>query len=214
MTKHAKPPAIHLSARQGEGFSIETERQQVVGVDGTTNITLGINIAQAPVPDRRYVADVVSVQSSKGGYLLLFGQQRLGRPDLRSLLVIHMTSTAAMSFLRSCLEISDPTLEQLAKSLGIVPVAPADIDDEPEQTVAMSANLVGVAVANDECCLDLYHMSAATVHAANKGGKVQVIPVVRVEMSTGQLIGLLEELKKLPSTLTEPGDTHGRLRSI
>lgn len=205
MSKRPRALTAAGVSRPGEGFPIETVRQQVVGVDGTTGISVGVDLGQAPVPDRRYVVDLYSYRVTKGGCQLLFAQQKIGKAELRSLLVLHMTATAAGHLLRACVEMRDPSIAELAKIKGLEPEPADTIEEEPDQTVALNANLAGIAVANEETCLDFYQMSAATIHAARHGGQVHVNPVVRVELRTSQFLGLLEELQKLPFFASHAG---------
>ena len=68
-------------------------------------------------------------------------------------------------------------------------------DTEPDSTVALRANVVSVAVAQEEAALDFFSMSPFSAHAVQKGGNGQLLPVVRVETRTTQVIGLLRWLQ-------------------
>jgi hypothetical protein len=88
-----------------------------------------------------------------------------------------------------------PTLEALVRNINGAPEAPRESVEEPAQTVAFDANVIAVAVSDEEACLDFYHTSAFSVLHAKTLRKLAVEPVVRVTLRTVQLFGLYLRLK-------------------
>lgn len=193
-----KQPSRQLSAeitlRQGEGFALPTDRRQIVKVDGTTISEVAFKLSDAPAPERRYIADIYGVLPTIGGYKLLFGQEKIGGAGLRSLLVVQMTDEAVRRFVDITAEF--PTPGQFVSEDASLD-RPSVIEQEPDQTLAVRANVVSAALSNGESCMDFYQISPFASHAVQSGGKLQMSQVVRVELRTGQLMALLSEFERL-----------------
>ena len=164
--------------------------------DGQTTASLGIDLSSAPVPDRRYVADVVSVIHGKDVIKLLFGQEKISS-GLRSLVIIHMAQFAVSSFVSAVLDMKKPTLAEVMKISNIDVGLLSSIPDEPEQTVAMMASVAAAAVSGQEACVDFYQISSFARLNVMASKKISVEPVVRVELSTSLLVALVEKLKQM-----------------
>jgi len=169
-------------------------------LDGLGSVELALDLKQAPAPERRYLTDVFAVTPSPAGCKLLFGQEKINSSELRSLLVIHVAWKTAEQFVASTDKMGAPNLQELIRLAHTEIELPAEITKEPDQTVALRANVMGVAVALGEAAIDFYDISAFSMHRANAGGKVQLNPVVRVEVRSGQLAGLVEAVRQLVKT--------------
>ena len=186
--------------RTGEGTPIDVVQHSVVKPDGTGVAVLGINLAQAPVPERRYVADVGTVSFESGTIKVMFGQRKLSSEALRSLVVIHMSPNAVAQFLDSVKGMEKPSLDEIGQKIGIEPeVLAKAFSEEPEQTVAFAANIVAVAVAAKESCLDFYQASSFSIAGAVSSKKLPVDAVVRVDLRTSLFMGVVKELQKIAS---------------
>jgi hypothetical protein len=190
----SKSLASDVAPRQGEGFTIETKAVHTLHSDGVSSLTLGIRMDSAPVPDRRYVADIYAVHPTPGGYRFMFAQEKLGGKELRSLVLVQMSLNATAQLFSSLIDMKTPSIGELGALFGSVSEGPANISQEPEQTVSMKANVATVAVSNGDTAMDFYQISPFAFHAANRGGKIQMNAVVRIELRTGQLEGLVKEL--------------------
>lgn len=175
---------------------ISVSPHSVVGVDGKTTMVLAGNLADAPVPDRRYLAELASIVYKNETVQFLFAQEKLSS-SLRSLLVIHMSTSAARSFASSVEKMSNPSLEEIAKITHLAPVSLPNINDEPDQTVALVANRVGVAVSGREASLDFYQVSISSLVNMITTNKIGVEPVVRVDIRTSLLIALIKRIREL-----------------
>jgi hypothetical protein len=193
---HRHERVAHVAVRRGEGALIDIVPHQSVGANGRTVLNLAIDLSNAPVPDRRYVADVASVSYSNGALKLFLGQQKLPT-GLRSLLVIHMTPLAAGQFISSLTRMKNPTIQEIAARSHVTSEPLTEITEEPEQTVAFASNIVAAAISNGEACVDFYQVSAFSLASAPVSKKIAIDPVVRLDLRLSLLLALLEELQKL-----------------
>ncbi|HVA76755.1 MAG TPA: hypothetical protein VNF27_02625 [Candidatus Binataceae bacterium] len=186
--------------RPGEGKEIEVIRRAVPQTDGTTVYEFDIDISHAPVPDRRYLADAAAILFSGGAVRLVLGQQRLLSPnDLRSAVVVFLSAQAVTQFLRSCKDFH-PVVSKYAEQHHMVePIA--DIQTEPEHTTFITSNVILTAFSGREACLDFYNSSPFVLAVAQRGGKWALDPILRVDLSTGLLVAILDKMESLKSGL-------------
>lgn len=193
---HRNKPTARMANRPGEGLSIDVHLQQAVQADGQTTSVLGIDLASAPVPDRRYVSDVVSVIQGKDIIKILFGQEKISS-GLRSLVVIHMASSSAKAFVAAIFEMKNPVVNEMQnisnKNTGLL----FDISEEPEQTVALAASVAAAAISGQEACIDFYQISSFARVNVLTSKKINIDPVVRVELPTSLLVALVVKLKEM-----------------
>jgi hypothetical protein len=156
--------------------------------------TVEFNLLAAPVPDRRYAADVGTVLKGSSGCRVIFGQSSLGPSDskkhaLRSVIDIQISMRGVREFLKS--------LESVKDALAMTGIKAFDLlseIEEPEHAAGLTANLIPIAFANEECCMDFYQLSPFVRSALGKGGDLAVEPVVRVNLPTGLFVGIVERL--------------------
>ncbi|WP_150118700.1 hypothetical protein [Collimonas fungivorans] len=194
--------------RSGEGTLISAVHDHIVGTDGQTVAVLGFNLQDAPVPDRRYAADFVSVLYKRDVIKLIFGQEKLGVNSIRSLVVIAMHTGDTRNFVTSLATIQNPNFDEIVRQAGIVTIPSLRIiEEEPEQTIALTANFVATAMAGRAACMDFYSASAFAMAEMAKLQKLAVDPVVRIDLSIANLAALRDELIKLIPSF--PLDTPG-----
>lgn len=211
MNKQRKLPTItHSAPRSGEGIGIDVIHQTVPQPDGTSLSIVGLNLSNAPVPERRYAADLATVLYKRELVKLVFAQETISStsPTLRSMLVVHVAPNAARQFLHSLVQMGPPGIDELARKSGIEPEPLSELDSEPDQTVAFAANLVAAAIGGREACLDFYHASAFSMVNIAKASKLPIDPVVRVDLRTSLLMSLRNALQELegsfpPETVLE-----------
>lgn len=199
---HRNQPAVRAINRIGEGPLIDVHLQQSVQADGQTTSSLGIDLARAPVPDRRYVADVVSVIHGSHVIKLLFGQEKVSS-GLRSLIVIHMAPFAVNAFVFAILGMKNSAVDDALATSHIDAGLLSKITDEPEQTVAMTASVAAAAVSGPEACVDFYQISPFSRMNVVASKKINVDPVVRVDLSTSLLVALVGKLKEISSNFPD-----------
>jgi hypothetical protein len=192
--------AVRVGARPGEGAALSVSRRIVPRPDGTNAVELSVDLQAAPVPERRYVADACAVLRSDDFVLLAFGQRRLVGSGCRSLVVLSMSAEAIRSFLKTC----DGFLERVAAFLernGLARSPLLDLTEEPPQTVHLAANVVAVAQAGRESCLDLYHVSPWSIRSVSTRNQLVIDPIVRIDMPTALLVPVVEQLVRLEHEL-------------
>lgn len=189
-----------FALRKGDGVVIDVVQHRSVETAGITQITYGLNLNEAPVPTRRYVADVADAVSKRGGIHLIFGQEKVGSDDLRSLLVIHVSASSIRAILQSFAQMT-PTFQQIAETVGSEREALSSVREGSAQAVAFSATGCACAAAGEDACLDFYSVSPFSVRSVQVVKKVAVDPVVRVDLRVSLLAALIEKLTMLEKAL-------------
>lgn len=189
-----------MPERPGEGFAVTSTRHNVVNVDGVTGVSLTADFSSAPVPDRRYVADVASVVRVDDIVQLIFGQQKVGTDDLRSLVVIHMSCSAIRNFLDNS-ETINTAMRLIKTKFSLSSRKLIDIKHEPTQTVALAASIIMASVSGREACLDFYYSSPYVAVQVAQGGKFMVDPTARIMLPVNLLLSILEKLDEIKADL-------------
>jgi hypothetical protein len=194
-----RPQPVQDAIRPNEGTPVAVILGQIASVNGLSIQTASLKLGDAPVPERKYVADMCGVEYVTGTMKLFFGQRRIGSDELRSLLVIHMSPSGAARFLAAADQLSPKTLDQLASEAGIKAEESSPVGSEPTQTVAFAAALVLIAASVDETTMDFYQASTFALSAMANSGKLSLDPVVRIDLRTSLLLGLVANVRKLSS---------------
>jgi hypothetical protein len=190
--------------RPGEGTtSIAVDVKTFLSTDGRTITNLGANLAGASVPDRKYVADACSVSYQRETVKIIFAQEKFDSKGLRSAIVIHMSPRAVVQMLGMFNGPLHQMFEENARAEGIAPEQMSAFESEPQQVAALSANLAIGAAAGREACMDFYQASPFSLGMAAQSRKLDMDGVVRVELSTALLLGLVEALRELASQFPE-----------
>lgn len=203
-TKTATALRLH---RPGEGALVD-----VVRTSGAANhvIQFSADLSMAPVPDKRYVADIVNVVQSEAArsVRVLFGQRKIVGKGLRSLLVIHMTFESVWQFLGSLDNFNGETKKAFK---DIERGTLYQIEEEPEQTVALSSSIIVAGITGAEACLDMYYVSPFSIQKIQVGGKMAVDPVVRITVPTSMFLSMCEKLQDLAPAM--PSDEGKEIQS-
>jgi len=139
---------------------------------------------------------------------LMFAQRKHSVPAdaggaavLRSLLIVSMSTQGALMFLRSCKDFT-PELRKYARERSFTKEL-TEFSEEPGQTVALAANMILVAYSGREACMDMYMASPFVLSQLSKNGKFAVRQVVRIILSSGLLLAILEKLAYLKDRFPE-----------
>jgi hypothetical protein len=195
ISRHVSTPAQwHL--REGEGVALDVRVKHDVAVSGQSVALMEVDIRNAPVPDRRYVADMFAVRAEGRSIRLMFGQRRLNGTELRTLLIIQMSAAAVKQFLLTIDQVKNPTFLEIVQIAGGAVEQSGTVDREPDQTVALSANMVLTAMSGEEAAMDFYKASPFSLHAAPTRGKLALDPVVRVDLPSAIALGAITALRK------------------
>lgn len=194
--------------RPGE-TAIPVARHVVPHTDGASKVTLSIDLGDTPVPDRRYLADVCAIDFDGATVRWCFGQRKVGKvgAGLRSLVVIHIAPEHVHNLLGSLKQFIGENAAFLGRN-KIERIPLTELSDEPPQTVALCANVVAVARAGREGCLDFYSISAHAIHAINQvgGDKLAIDPMIRVDLPIGLMTSAIDWIvdfaKQTPGELT------------
>ena len=180
-----------------------------IGLDGATTESFTVNLGEAPVPERSYGSDVFAVSYAHGVVNIYFGQTKASDPAaLHSLLAIRMSPTSTHNFISSLVEGGASSTQ---RSLEATLLAQRNNRDEPfvivadpDHLVKLTANFAVTAVSNGDACLDFMNASPFSMVAMQSLQKLAVQPVVRVELPSPQLLGLIKSLKSLQNELPPP----------
>ncbi|HEY6299117.1 MAG TPA: hypothetical protein VIW95_05680 [Candidatus Binatus sp.] len=198
MPKHTKLMIVPR-LRPGEGREIEVLRRTVPGADGSSTLELQIDISHAPVPDRRYLADAAAVLFESDTLRIVLGQKGLVGSKIRSAVILFLSPHAAIQFLKSCEQFL-PEIRKYADEHKIHE-ALVEIQDEPAHITSVAANIILAAFSGREGCLDLYNSSPFVMGIVQKGGKMALDPILRVDLTTGLLVAVLDKLEELKEHL-------------
>jgi hypothetical protein len=190
--------ATRSHPRHGEGVVIETARRIVPLPDGSSSFELILDFGKAPVPERKYVANVGEVTYEKDGVLyLIFGQRTVGghARELRTIIEIAVSSVGALMFLKS--------LEPIREQLKVLDRQAGSIDGDvaqevpATQTATLAANLIVIAFSGREAVMDFYHASPYVLSQLKNNGKFAVDPVVRVILPSKLLLAIISKIEGL-----------------
>ena len=184
----AKKPTIPPRPNSGSRLSIV--RRDL----GNGNHEMEIQLGDAPVPERRYTADVAGILTSRDYARIIFGQTKIGSTELRSMLDIHFPLRAIKRFLVGAVKLEE-AFKAMSQITGAQTEQMIEFSDEPSQTVALSANSITAALSGSEACMDYIHISPSAIERAAKGEDLFAEPVVRVNLSTGLMMAVIEKLK-------------------
>ncbi len=209
MTKQHKAYTLAPTfSRRERGTPLRVTSEQIKLKDGSTGFVHGINLYDAEVPDKTYLAECCGARFENATVRLMFGQPKLGG-GMRSLVLISMSPTAVGQFLDMVNALQGPSLDDLVKMTGITPEPLSELPGtEPEQTAALIANMVAAAFANTETCLDFYHANAFTMASLQKTNQAYIEPIVRINTRTALFASLAKRLNDMRSEF--PADAQRR----
>lgn len=170
--------------------------------DGSALIEIGLDTSNVPAPERRYSAELADIEVLGTRVRFNFGQRKKSG-ELRSLVLIDLTPESARQIVSSC-KTFYPELRNYLKRYSIPQLPLAAVQEEPEQTVLLQANIFLVARAGRECSLDCHNASPWFVHRLTRnhpGADAELEPVVRVNLDSGLMMSLLDRLHELIETL-------------
>lgn len=184
--------------RRERGTPLKVEAKRVTLPDGATGQVLSMALGEAEVPDRSYLAEACALTYDHDTMRIAFAQPKLDGKGLRTLLLIAMTPNAAANFLRSMREMKDPTLVEIAATVGLKAEPLITFPtEEPDQTAPVIANVVAVAVQARETTMDFYHANAFSHMHVRQDKEIYLEPVVRVNVRTALVLSMVERIEQL-----------------
>jgi hypothetical protein len=195
MLSRSLPDIREPATERHDGHLVEISHS---AVGGSGFVGISFDVSKAPVPPRRYVAEVCSVSIDGDQLRLVFGQRVLGAPDeLDSALVIPLSPPAAADFVAMLDSMKDPGLEAIAAAVGVTPQPLLEKVPRPSQVAYLAANIAALGVQSFESCVDFYHASPFVMRNVEKKKQIGLEPVVRITMSTGLLLSLAASAREL-----------------
>jgi hypothetical protein len=152
----------------------------------------GLDLSSAPIPQRRYAAELCSVLFEKNEAKLIFAQPQFGSDVLESALVIRMSPVAVTQLAESIHAISSPTLAEICERVDIEPEEISIFTSHPKNVANAVANICSIAISGHETCMDFYHASAFAAKKSESSDELEVDPVVRVDIRTALLVPLIQ----------------------
>lgn len=195
-----KADLIQRLVRRGEGVQITTVRTPVTDSSGATRNAISIDLSTAQVPDRRYAADGVKVAIDRDMARIFFVQRKPFGDELQSILLIRVSFLGARQFLRAMEGVTREARQYLTK-FHIEPSGAVDIKNAPNQTVMLDANIVAAGFSAREACMDFYHVSPQALLAIRNGADMYAEPVVRVILTTANLLSIYDNLDAAKASL-------------
>lgn len=194
--------ADHVAPRRSEGHRLPTHNFSSSAVGATKHLKFGVDFSSAPVPQRRYAADICDVTIRRNDLVIVFGQEAVFGDSVDSALQIRMNATASRNFVEMGAKLDDPLLQQIVaqEKLRAEPLTP--LTEKPSQEAKVVANFVAVAIAGIETCMDFFHASAFSFRQLEKHGDLDVEPIVRVVLHTALFISLMDKFRQLSPLLS------------
>jgi hypothetical protein len=183
--------------RHGEIASVPVVHRIVPAQGGSAATTeLSIDIESAPIPTRRYTASVTAGRLESETVKLYFAQRKIVGDGLRSLVSVAVSFEATKWFRRSYGNLL-PSLRHFVNEKSIHrPDSLAFGNEEPAQTVELTANIIAVAFVGSEACIDIYSASPFAFRAIRDGGnQLPIEPLLRVDLTSGALLTMLEDIE-------------------
>jgi hypothetical protein len=167
------------------------------------NRRYGMDMREAPIPQRRYAADLCTVRLTNDELRITFAQQGFEDGDVDSAIVIRMNADGAINFTNSLLEMGD--LGEISSSMKLRNEALSQINSKPTQTATMMANICSVAIAGKETCMDFYHASAFAIRKAETETVMEIEPVVRVDLRSSLFVSFARRAIEIAEQIKNEG---------
>jgi hypothetical protein len=152
-----------------------------------------VDLRKLPAPERSYVANVMGVTFVEDSVRLQFGQKKTSG-ELRSLLVVEVPIESVRPFRVTC-ETFAPELAAFLSRNGAQAAEMVRFENEPDHVVLLRSNMIAAGYAGRSAELQFFHLAPFSLHKARASNEELAIdPVVRVDLSTPQLHGMLRVL--------------------
>jgi hypothetical protein len=174
-------------------------RRLITDASGKAVEQLAITVRDMRAPERRYSAESAFVHfNGTDAVYFIFVQEKLDG-SARSMLSVKTYCDAARQF-HETLGPLRPYMEKylaLGAKVSVMPKA------EPEQTLAVAANLIQAAFTGFEAEMRFYYVSPYALHTSNQNSSSQVAidPVVQVDFPMTMLVALIKHLDQIVVTL-------------
>jgi hypothetical protein len=224
MAKRSSQPLANLAqgrAAKAQAFGSPSVTKVQLGRSGVEvpfavnaggNGALGLDFSGIDPPVRRYAADLAwLVVDSTFTAKLVFVQEGLAEDELETALIIRLSPAALLTYVEAMEQFTQPSVEQIAELMAIQeqPVEPRN--QRPHQTAHAVANFMITTVSGFETCLDVFHAPAPAILRMQHEQKLNMDPVVRVELKTSVYLSLLRKMRE--SAAAMPAELQNRIKN-
>jgi hypothetical protein len=179
---------------------VPVQKRIVAQPDGTTATEVTVDLQDIPIPERRYVAELVALDFRNETVRFMFAQAAVATEQLRSLVVVHVFPEPTRKLLEGSADFRRNLGDFLERNA--IPVRSLhEVAEEPTQTVALTANMMSVTFAGREAEWDFFHLPPSAVRKLSERNDVVVDPVVRIDLTTSMAAAILRGLETLQSRL-------------
>jgi hypothetical protein len=181
-----------------DGHPIPLQRVQTVVVDGQHTIRYGLDMGTAPVPQRRFAADVCWVDLKRGELRIDFAQEAVGSNSYENALRVKLSLLATQNLL----EVFDgangnPSIVAIAQNVGSNRETLEPLAGEVRHQAGLVANFTTIGISGSETCVDFYHASAFAMNEAQRRGELELEPVVRIDLRTPLFVAMMEQIRRV-----------------
>jgi hypothetical protein len=178
-------------ARHGEGHSVDLT--VISEKDGYLQTSL--DLSAVPVPDRRFSADAADLRRESSMVKLLLAQREPVGTGYLSMVVICLTFEAIAQFVNSIHAEFDEAYRRLQEK---IPTERLTHFDEPaRQSVVLNGSVVMAGYSGTQGCIDFYYASPFSMQQISIYKKVNLEPIVRVNLPSSLLFAIIEGLIEL-----------------
>ncbi|MFJ1472328.1 hypothetical protein [Massilia orientalis] len=163
--------------------------------DGSIRFSLNLN--DAPVPQRRYVADIATVEYNGLEVNFVFAQTKIFGHGIESALSIKINLNAFSDITRALHINAGAELEKALRMISLKKEELVPVTSEPAHSAKLIANVANYAVSGHETCIDFYHVNAYANAKLMTSDKVDVEAVVRVDLRTSLFVALSAAIGKI-----------------
>lgn len=192
--------AQRVSPRVGEGQQVQLH--QIARSNDGKSVTFGADLSKAPVPARRYAADICDVLAHRNDIVFVFGQESVISGVVDSVLQLRMNPTCARDFLLSLASSSNTVFDDVVAALKVNSEPLTTVTTKPSKEAKAQVTYASVAIAGFDTCIDFYSASAFGIGHLKRTGDLFVEPVARVDLHTALFLSMISKMRELVPTLS------------
>lgn len=189
-----------VAPRMGEGQPVKISK--ISHSDGKT-VSFGADFSQAPVPARRYAADICDLVIHRNDLVFVFGQESVFGGEVDSVLQLRMNPTSAQDFLHTLSNGESAKYTETVGHLKINPEPLTTIGAKPSKEAKAQVTYACVAISGFDSCIDFYSASPFAMAHLKDHGDLYVEPVARVDLHTALFLSLVSRLNELVPALNQ-----------
>jgi hypothetical protein len=192
--------ATQAGAGRSEGTTLEgTEIER--HADGS--VRYSVNLNNAPAPQRRYVADIATVEYNGLEVNIVFAQTKVFGVGIESALSVKINLNSIKDIVQTLYVNAQADLQQARERIRLKDEVLVNVTSEPAHSAKLIANIANLAIAGHETCIDFYHLNAYANAKLMNSSKLDLEAVVRVDLRTSLFVPLSAALGKISERIAE-----------